>query len=131
MMATTITTGCSTMKDLPPEALEHVAEYFQALAEPTRLRILNLLRGGEQSVGELAEKCGYSAANVSRHLATLTKQGFVAREARGTSVYYRIADESVYSLCDLVCGNIGRQVKRRARENEVFVNARRANRSHG
>jgi hypothetical protein len=33
----------------------------------------------------------------------------VARENRGTSVYYRIADESVYALCDLVCGNIGRR----------------------
>lgn len=117
------------MKDLPPEALQHVAEYFRALAEPARLRILNLLRSGEHSVGELAEKCGYSAANVSRHLATLTKHGFIARESRGTSVYYRIADDSVFALCDLVCGSVGRQLERKAKESELFVRARRAPRA--
>jgi len=100
------------MKGLPPEALEQVAAYFQALSEPTRLQILNLLRGGERNVGELAELCGYTSANISRHLALLTQQGLVKRESRGTSVYYRIADESVYALCDLVCGSIARQLER-------------------
>lgn len=114
------------MKDLPPEALRYVAEFFQALSEPARLRILNLLRGGEHSVGELADKCGYSVANVSRHLSTLTKHGFVAREGRGTSVYYRIADASVFELCDLVCGSVGRQLERRARDSELFVRGRRS-----
>lgn len=114
------------MKDLPPEALNHVAEYFRALAEPTRLRILNLLRGGELSVGDLAQRCGYSMANVSRHLSTLMKHGLVARNGRGTSVYYRIADESVFALCDLVCGSIGKQIERRAREGEAFVRGRRS-----
>ena len=90
------------MKNLPPEALQQVASYFQTLAEPTRLRILNLLREGEHNVGELAQLCGYTAANVSRHLSLMTQQGFVTRESRGTSVYYRIADPSVYALCDLV-----------------------------
>ena len=119
------------MNDLPPEALQRVAAYFQALAEPTRLRILNLLRAGERSVGELAELCGSSPANVSRHLAMLTNHGFVAREGRGTSVYYRIADESVYALCDLVCGNIGRQLERRALETRAFVRGGKTARARG
>ena len=122
---------CLPMNNLPPEALQQVAAYFQALAEPTRLRILNLLRASERSVGELAELCGSSTANVSRHLTTLTNHGFVARESRGTSVYYRIADESVYSLCDLVCGNIGRQLERRARASEAFVRRGKAGRARG
>ncbi|HTP95881.1 MAG TPA: metalloregulator ArsR/SmtB family transcription factor [Burkholderiales bacterium] len=117
------------MNDLPPAALARLAAYFQALAEPTRLRILNLLRGGERSVGELAELCGHSAANISRHLATLTSHGFVARESRGTSAYYRIADKSVYALCDLVCGNIGRQAEIKARETEIFVGRGKAARA--
>ena len=121
MIAVTTPVACSPMKDLPPEALQHVAAYFQALAEPTRLRILNCLRLRERSVGELAELCGSSAANVSRHLATLTKHGFVTRQGRGTSVYYKIADESVYSLCDLVCDSIGRQLERKLRDSEMFV----------
>ncbi|GAD22111.1 helix-turn-helix transcriptional regulator [Acidovorax sp. MR-S7] len=108
------------MKDLPPEALEQVAAYFQALAEPTRLRILNLLRDGERNVGELAQLCGYTAANVSKHLSVLTKHGLVAREGRGTSVYYRIEDASVYALCDLVCGSLARQFGRQAHHRALF-----------
>ena len=98
-----------------------VAAYFQALSEPTRLQILNLLRSGERNVGEIAQDCGFTAANVSRHLTLLTKQGMVAREGRGTSVYYRIADESIYALCDLVCGNIARQMERAQKSRAAFT----------
>lgn len=109
------------MDGLPPEALDQVASYFQALSEPTRLQILNLLREGERKVGELAQACGYTSANVSRHLSLLMQHGLVEREARGTSVYYRIADDSVYALCDLVCGNIARQLERRAEGRKAFL----------
>jgi len=109
------------MENLPPEAMLEVAAYFQALSEPTRLRILNFLRNGERNVGELAQSCGSTAANVSRHLALLTKHGLVARESRGTSVYYRIADDSIYALCDLVCGNISRQMDDMTKKRQAFV----------
>lgn len=108
------------MQDLPKEALEKVASYFQALSEPTRLALLNLLRGGERNVGELAQLSGYTTANVSRHMALLTTHGLVARESRGTSVYYRIADPSVYQLCDLVCGSLARQFDREAQQRALF-----------
>jgi DNA-binding transcriptional ArsR family regulator len=109
------------MEGLPDEALAQVAAYFQALSEPTRLQILNLLRQQERSVGELAQLCGYSSANISRHLALLTQRGLVARESRGNSAIYTIADESVYALCDLVCGSIARQLERTARGRAAFV----------
>ncbi len=112
---------CPGMKGLSPEALQEVAAYFQTLSEPTRLQILNYLREGERNVGELAQLCGYTAANVSRHLAMLTKHGIVARESRGTSVYYRIADDQIYALCDLVCGRIGHQFEQTARDRKAFV----------
>ncbi|WP_175854879.1 metalloregulator ArsR/SmtB family transcription factor [Burkholderia anthina] len=102
------------MNSPPPQAFHHVAAYFQALAEPTRLQIINLLREGERNVGELAQLCGYSAANISRHLTLLTQRGLVKREARGTAVYYQIADESIYALCDLVCRNVMLQLQRTA-----------------
>ena len=73
---------CPGMKGLPPEALEEVAAYFQTLSEPTRLQILNYLREGERNVGELAQLCGYSAANVSRHLTMLTARHGCARKSR-------------------------------------------------
>ena len=109
------------MNGLPPEALTQVAAYFQALSEPTRLQILNLLREKERNVGELAELCGYTSANISRHLSLLTQHGLVARESRGNSAYYRIADASIYELCDLVCGNIARKLDRAAGERALFA----------
>ena len=114
---------CPRMEGLPPEALEQVASYFQALSEPTRLQILNLLREREYNVGELAQRCGYTSANISRHLALLTAHGLVERQSRGTSVYYRIADDSIYALCDLVCGRIARQLEHKASERALFVQA--------
>ncbi|MBL8302021.1 MAG: helix-turn-helix transcriptional regulator [Ideonella sp.] len=109
------------MEGLPDEALVQVAAYFQALSEPTRLQILNLLRQQERSVGELAQLCGYSSANISRHLALLTQHGLVRRESRGNSAIYSIADASVYALCDLVCGSIARQLDRTAQQRAVFA----------
>ena len=109
------------MDQMPDESLREVASYFQVLSEPTRLKILNLLRNNERNVGELAQLCGFSAANISRHLALMTQHGLVVRESRGTSVYYRMADESIYALCDLVCGNIARQLQRTAVSRAVFT----------
>lgn len=109
------------MGHLPPEVLEPVAAYFRALSEPTRLHILSLLRQGEYNVGELAQQCDYTAANVSRHLSVLRKHGLVERETRGNSVYYRIADPSVNALCDLVCGSILRQIEQSAAQRAAFA----------
>ena len=127
-METSEQPACTRMEGLPDEALAQVAAYFQALSEPTRLRILNLLRQRARSVGELAQLCGYSSANISRHLALLTQRGLVARETRGNSAIYSIADASVYALCDLVCGNIARQLERTAPGRAAFTvsTARRA-----
>lgn len=113
-------TACARMEGLPDEALAQVAAYFQALSEPTRLQILNILRQGERSVGELAQRCGSSSANISRHLSLLTQHGLVQRESRGNSAIYSIADPSVYALCDLVCGSIARQFDRLAAARAAF-----------
>lgn len=122
---------CVAMQDLPDEALHQVAAYFQALSEPTRLQILNLLRQGERNVGELAQACGFTSANISRHLSVLMQQGLVARESRGSAVYYSIADESVYALCDLVCGSIGRQMERAAVQRSSFLKGTKTARRAG
>lgn len=109
------------MEGLTNEALTQVAGYFRALSEPTRLQILNLLRQKERNVGELAQLCGYTSANVSRHLTLLTQRGLVARESRGNSAYYSVADPSIYELCDLVCGSIARKIERSAGERRLFT----------
>ncbi len=102
------------MQALSDQALSQVADYFSALSEPTRLRILNCLQQRELNVGELTELCQCSQANVSRHLSTLAKHGLVHRENRGTSVYYKIADPSIHALCELVCNNIARRFEQQA-----------------
>lgn len=101
--------GCTLLKALDDRALGHVAEYFRALSEPLRLKILNALRDKAYNVGELTELLDCSQANVSKHLATLMRHGFVERSAQGTNAFYRIADPYVYQLCDLVCGQMAQR----------------------
>ncbi len=97
---------------LPPEAAELIARRFRALADPTRLRILDLLRNrDEASVGEIAEQIGASQQNVSKHLSALLAEGFVARRKQGTSSLYRVADPGVHELCEGVCAGIEAQLE--------------------
>ncbi len=102
------------MQSLDERAMDHVADYFRALSEPLRLRLLNALRDGPVNVGELTSQLGCSQANVSKHLGVLAKAGLVTRAARGTSVYYQIADPRTYELCDLVCGQIAQRLMSQA-----------------
>lgn len=88
------------------ELMDLVAERFRALGEPARLQILNALRGGELPVSDLVESTGLGQANVSKHLGILHSLGFVARRKEGLFVYYRLADKSVFRLCDIMCGRI-------------------------
>jgi len=87
---------------------ESVGERFKALGEPARLRILDALRRKELAVGELVESTGLSQANASKHLQLLHRLGFIERRKRGLFVYYRLADEDVFRLCDVMCGRITR-----------------------
>ena len=101
------------MKKLSADAMEQVAAYFRALSEPQRLRLLSELRQGERSVGQLVEALGATQSNVSKHLDVLFDAGLLARERRGASTIYRIAEPETLQLCDLVCGNVVRIAARR------------------
>ena len=72
--------------------------------------LLDRLREGEASVNELAETLDGSQQNVSKHLAVLAEVGIVGRRKERNHVYYRIVDESIFALCELVCGSVQRQV---------------------
>lgn len=108
------------MQKLDDRALSYVAEYFQALAEPTRLKLLHELQDGERNVGELTDASGFTQANVSKHLSLLAKSGLVKREGRGTSVFYSIADPSIYTICELVCGQISNKLASEADIRALF-----------
>ena len=91
---------------LTPEKIDLVADRFRALGEPARLHIMNALRGGEQTVGELVEATGFGTANVSKHLQVLHAAGFVTRRKDGLYVYYGLAGSDVFRLCDIMCGRL-------------------------
>lgn len=94
------------MATLDDAMFVRIAERFKALGEPARLRILDALRRGELTVGELVEKTQLNQANLSKHLQLLHSLGFVGRSKRGLFVYYRLTDEDVFRLCDVMCGRI-------------------------
>jgi len=96
---------------LPDDLLALVAERFRALGEPTRIKLLERLREGEATVLDLTELVGTTPQNVSKHLGVLLRTGIVARRKQGNFVYYRVADETVFRLCELVCGGVERQVE--------------------
>jgi ArsR family transcriptional regulator len=82
-----------------------LADRFQALADPTRLRILALLRIMELSVGELAQVLGQSQPRVSRHLRILADAGVLERRKEGSWVFLTLADkEPVEALFGLIDG---------------------------
>ena len=85
-----------------PEQADLVAKYFRGLGDPTRLRILALLRAeGELTVGELVERLGEPQPKVSNHLACLRWCGFIEARREHRTVYNRIADKRVVKMLDL------------------------------
>ena len=95
---------------LPDPLVDLVAGRFRVLAEPMRIKLLDRLRDGDATVGELQGALGASQQNISKHLGVLLNAGMVARSKRGTASVYSIADPGVFELCDQVCGGIRRQV---------------------
>jgi DNA-binding transcriptional ArsR family regulator len=98
---------------LTPEMIALVAERFRALAEPARLQLMQAMRDGEQTVGELVEATGLGTANVSKHLQLLHAAGFVTRRKEGMYVHYGLAGEDVFRLCDIMCGRLAAEAERR------------------
>lgn len=82
--------------------LEMHAHACQALANPTRLQILDLLRDGERSVAALTAALRLRKANVSQHLAVLRARGIVAARRDGHTVHYRLTTPDVTRACDLM-----------------------------
>ncbi len=96
------------------ESLEQIATRFRALSEPTRLAILQELKSGERTVGDLVDSIGLSQANISKQLAVLRGAGYLRREQRGTNAVYSIADPMVMEICRLVCAGMNRRARQSA-----------------
>lgn len=96
---------------LSDDLVELIARRFRVLGEPMRIRLLDRLRDGEATVGELSDELSASQQNVSKHLAVLSDAGILGRRKEGNYVYYRIVDEGVFTLCEDVCGSVQQQLR--------------------
>lgn len=95
---------------LPAPLVDLIAQRFRVIGEPMRIRLLDALRDGPMTVNELADALDSTQQNVSKHVGVLAHAGIVGREKVGTRVRCFIADDSVFALCELVCGGLRSQV---------------------
>jgi DNA-binding transcriptional ArsR family regulator len=102
------------MSQISISALTQVADYFKVLSELSRLQVLCSIKEGEKNVTEIVEATGLGQANVSKHLKILTQAGIVVRQPQGVSVYYQLADQMIFDLCELVCQRLEVQLQEQA-----------------
>jgi DNA-binding transcriptional ArsR family regulator len=86
------------------------ANLFRVLGHPARVRILEVLRDGDQSVGALQAELELDSSGTSQHLAALRRIGLVQSRREGTSVYYRVDDDRVFDLLSAGRDIISRQL---------------------
>ena len=78
------------------------AEVCKSMANPTRLKIMGLLRDGEKSVEELKRRLGLPKANLSQHLSILRHRKVVTTRRAGLNVYYKVANPKMIKACDIL-----------------------------
>jgi DNA-binding transcriptional ArsR family regulator len=78
------------------------AEFFQALAHPTRIAIVEQLRNGELSAGELIERLGIEQANASQHLAVLRAKNIVINRKTRNQVFYSVRHPLIIEVLDIM-----------------------------
>jgi len=109
------------------ELLRRVADRLKAMGNPTRLKILHALES-ELSVSDIQARVGGSQANISKHLKVLHAVDLVRSRRDGVTIYYRVADHTVLSVCETVCDALVEQASaelrriERAREAIRFKN---------
>ena len=100
-------------EELGEEALEMIANRFRLLSDPMRLKILHTLGTEEMNVGEVVAATKAGQANVSKHLSAMLEAGIVSRRKEGLNAIYRVSDDTIFELCDVVCSRLKEQFKSR------------------
>ena len=95
---------------LPDPLVDAIAQRFRVLGEPMRIKLLDRLRDGAATVQDLQDATGASQQNVSKHLSVLLQANLVSRTRDGNFARYAISDDSVFELCETVCGGLRRQL---------------------
>jgi len=95
--------------------LEMKAEILKALAQPTRLKILECLREGEKCICEIVPAINGEQSNISRHIALMQKSRLVTTRKDGVRVMVQVADPEVFSILDRVSGILKKRIKAQER----------------
>jgi len=101
----------SIPQSLDRASLQKVAELFRIFSEPTRLGILQFLKGQSTSVNDIVEALETSQANISKQLRILYDADLLTREQKGNQVFYSIKEDMVFDLCDIVCDKLNRSAQ--------------------
>ena len=88
--------------DMQEKMFQMHAEVCKSMANPTRLKIMNLLREGEKSVEELRERLRLPKANLSQHLSVLRQRRIVSTRRAGLNIYYKITNPKMIKACDIL-----------------------------
>lgn len=97
------------------KALELKAEVLKALAQPTRLKILEFLREGERCICEIIPAVGGEQSNISRHISLMQKSQLVATRKEGVKVMVKVMDPRVYAILDQVGAFLRTRMKEQSR----------------
>ena len=87
---------------MPDSLRRFKAEFFQALAHPTRIAIIEQLREGELAAGALMERLDLEQANASQHLSVLRSRQIVVNRKAGNQVFYGVRDPLIFEVLDLM-----------------------------
>ncbi len=91
--------------------LELKAEILKALAQPTRLKILQLLRNGEKCICEIVPAINGEQSNVSRHISLMQKSNLVTTRKDGVKVMVKVRDPKIFEILDRVGSILKNQMK--------------------
>lgn len=89
-------------KNIEEKMFQMHAEICKSMANPTRLKIMNLLREGEKSVEELKKRLNLPKANLSQHLSILRQQRIVSTRRAGLNIYYKVVNPKTIKACDIL-----------------------------
>ena len=109
----------SKAKTLPADSLVFriKADFLKSLAHPSRLAVIEYLKNGEASVGQMVKDLGIEQSSLSKHLAVLRQAGILNARQEKVSVYYSIKDEDLF----LVLRPIAEILRKKVRESEQLL----------
>ncbi|MCS7014361.1 MAG: metalloregulator ArsR/SmtB family transcription factor [Chloroherpetonaceae bacterium] len=102
--------------EMTDEKLAQVAARFRVLGEPARLKILRTICSEEKNVQQIVAETQMGQANVSKHLSLMYEHGIVERRKEGLNCYYRLADDTIFEICQIASKGVERNLLTKLRQ---------------